>query len=461
MARSVTVIPARSQVEIRRNIKQIKKLRVAAYCRVSTDQEDQLHSFDAQVEYYTKYIEEHENYELAGIYADEGISGTNTKKREDFKRMIADCEAGKVDLVITKSISRFARNTQDCLMYSRKLKNLGIGIIFEKENINTLDSTGELLFTILSSLAQDESRNISENCKWGIRSKFKKGELHLNTFKFLGYDKDEEGKLIINDKEAKTIRRIYREFLGGRNPQEIAKGLEDDGVPGCQGKTKWYASTVIGILKNEKHMGDALLQKTYTVDFLTKKQVKNNGEITQVYVEGSHKGIIDKETWNAVQEEFERRKLFMERHGLSSYCYGSECNPFNSRVFCGNCGSVMTKHSWKSRGVEQYQCKKHRTDGKLTCTNDFVNKDDLEHGFVKAFNNLLEKTDHSKWESRTEEGTPLQKIRGKQMIELAETGKLTTFVPELAQLVLIEVTVHGAKKFEFEFMDGSKVETRI
>ena len=146
-----------------------------SYCRVSTDQEDQLHSFEAQVDYYTKYINDHENYEMAGIYADEGISGTNTKKREQFKRMIADCGKGKIDLVITKSISRFARNTQDCLMYSRKLKNLGIGIIFEKENINTLDSTGELLFTILSSLAQDESRNISENCKWGIRTKFKNG----------------------------------------------------------------------------------------------------------------------------------------------------------------------------------------------------------------------------------------------------------------------------------------------
>ena len=461
MARSVTVIPAKSRTEVRKNVKQVKKLRVAAYCRVSTDQEDQLHSFDAQVDYYTKYIEEHENYAMAGIYADEGISGTNTKRREQFKKMIADCEAGKVDLVITKSISRFARNTQDCLMYSRKLKNLGIGIIFEKENINTLDSTGEWLFTILSSLAQDESRNISENCKWGIRTKFKNGELHLNTFKFLGYDKDENGRLVINKEEAKTIRRIYEEFLGGRNPQEIAKGLEEDKVPGCQGQTKWYATTVIGILKNEKHMGDALLQKTYTADFLTKKQVKNNGEITQVYVEGSHKGIIDKEVWNAVQEEFERRKCFMEKHGLASYSYGAECNPFCCRVFCGKCGSVMTKHSWKSRGVEQYQCKNHRTDGKLTCTNDFVDKRNLERAFVQAYNNLLESTDHDKWERMSVEGTPLQKIRGKQLLELAEAGELTTFVPELAQLVLIEVTVRGAKSFEFEFMDDSKVKTRV
>lgn len=461
MARSVTVIPAKSRTEVRKNVKQVRKLRVAAYCRVSTDQEDQLHSFDAQVDYYTKYIEEHENYAMAGIYADEGISGTNTRKREQFKKMIADCEAGKVDLVITKSISRFARNTQDCLMYSRKLKNLGIGIIFEKENINTLDSTGELLFTILSSLAQDESRNISENCKWGIRTKFKKGELHLNTFKFLGYDKDENGRLVINKEEAKTIRRIYEEFLGGRNPQEIAKGLEEDKVPGCQGQTKWYATTVIGILKNEKHMGDALLQKTYTADFLTKKQVKNNGEVTQVYVEGNHKGIIDKATWNAVQEEFERRKGFMERHALANYSYGAECNPFCCRVYCGKCGSVMTKHSWKSRGVEEYQCKNHRINGKLTCLNEFVPKKKLEQAFIKAYNILLETTDRGKWKTMMTEGTPLQKIRGKQMIELAEAGQLTTFVPELAQLVLIEVTVHGAKNFEFEFMDGSKVKAKI
>lgn len=456
MARSVTVIPARNQAEVRKSVKKVKKLRVAAYCRVSTDQEDQLHSFDAQVDYYTKYINEHEHYEMAGIYADEGISGTNTKRREQFKRMIADCEAGKIDMVITKSISRFARNTQDCLMYSRQLKNLGIGILFEKEHINTLDSTGELLFTILSSLAQDESRNISENCKWGIRSKFKNGELHLNTFKFLGYDKDENGKLIINKKEAKIIKRIYDEFLGGRNPQEIAKGLEDDKVPGCQGQTKWYTSTVIGILKNEKHMGDALLQKTYTVDFLTKKQVKNNGEITQVYVEGNHKGIIDRETWDAVQEEFARREAFMKEHGLAQYSYGAECNPFTCRVFCGSCGTVMTKHSWKSRGVEQWQCKNHRVDGKLTCTNDFVDKKNLERAFVQAYNNLLENANHDKWKAMMEEGTPLQKIRGKQMIELAEAGQLTAFVPELAQLVLIEVTVHGAKSFEFGFMDGTK-----
>ena len=380
MARSVTVIPARSQkVRTGHKAVQEKKIRVAAYCRVSTDQEDQLHSFEAQVEYYTKYINEHENYEMAGIYADEGISGTNTKKREQFKKMIADCEDGKIDLVITKSISRFARNTQDCLAYSRKLKNLGIGIIFEKENINTLDSTGELLFTILSSLAQDESRNISENCKWGIRTKFKNGEMHLNTFKFLGYDKDENGKLVINKEQAKTVRRIYRDFLIGINPAQIAKELTEEKVPGCLGQTKWYPSTVIGILKQEKHMGDALLQKTYTADFLTKRQVRNNGEIAQVYVKDSHKGIIDKQTWNAVQEEFDRREKFMESHGTDRYSYGADCMPFCEKVFCGECKSLFTRHSWSSRGIVQWQCKNHRKDGKVACTNAYGDaiKDDV------------------------------------------------------------------------------------
>lgn len=398
MARNITEIPAQVRLTNSHGTKSIKKIRVAAYCRVSTDQEDQLHSFEAQVDYYTRYIHERENYEMAGIYADEGISGTNVRKREQFRKMIEDCRAGKVDLVITKSISRFARNTQDCLQYSRLLKNLGIGIIFEKENINTLDSTGELLFTILSSLVQDESRNISENCKWGIRSKFKKGELHLNTCKFLGYDKDKDGKLIINTEQTKTVARIYEEFLWGVNPQQIARELEEEKVPGCCGQTKWYTTTVIGILKNEKHMGDALLQKTYTADFLTKKQVKNNGEVTQVYVKDSHKGIVDKVTWEAVQEELERRENFMKEHGLTKYVYGAEYNPFTSRVFCGKCGHSYTKHTWKKRWVEQWQCKNHCTDGRLTCKNNFVDSRDLEQGFIKAFNKALaDKESEIRW----------------------------------------------------------------
>lgn len=234
MEKRITVIPA-NQIRGKSKTQQKKKLRVAAYCRVSTEQEEQLGSFANQVEYYTKYINNNPDYELVDIFADEGITGTNTKKREGFQQLIQACDDGKVDLVITKSISRFARNTADCLHYSRHLKSLGIPIKFEKEGINTMDASGELLFTILSSLAQEESRNISENTQWGIRSKFQKGIPHLNTECFLGYDKDESGHLIVNEEQAAIVKRIFRDFVEGWQVSEISKQLNDENIPGVHG----------------------------------------------------------------------------------------------------------------------------------------------------------------------------------------------------------------------------------
>lgn len=223
MARSITVIPAKEPTMLV-NGQQIElKKKVAAYCRVSTDQEEQLSSYENQVRYYTEIITRNPDYELVDIYADEGISGTNTKKRDDFNRMIEDCRAGKIDLIITKSISRFARNTLDCLNYVRELKELGVGIRFEKENIDTLDAKGEVLLTILSSLAQDESRSISENSTWGIRRRFEKGEHKMSTKRFLGYDCDENGKLIVNKTQAKIVVRLYEEYLSGKTVDYIAR----------------------------------------------------------------------------------------------------------------------------------------------------------------------------------------------------------------------------------------------
>lgn len=291
MARNITVIPAKgNRTSLVKSIKPRKK-RMAAYCRVSTDQLEQLSSYEAQVNYYTNFITNHPDYEMAGIYADEGISGTNTKKREQFNKMIEDCKAGKIDVVITKSISRFARNTLDCLNYVRLLKDLGIGVIFEKENINSLDSKGEVLLTILSSLAQDESRSISENSTWGIRRRFEQGKVQVNQTKFLGYDKDENGDLIINEKQAKIVRRIYNDYLDGKGPNRIAKDFEKEKVPKWDGTYKWYESSIRKMLSNEKYKGDALLQKTYTVDFLSKKRAENDGEVPQYYVENSHPAI--------------------------------------------------------------------------------------------------------------------------------------------------------------------------
>ena len=459
MARNITVIPAK-QVAIKggKVNHNNHKLRVAAYCRVSTDQEEQLNSFENQVEYYTKYISDNPMYELAGIYADEGISGTNVKKRKEFKRMIADCEAKKIDLVITKSISRFARNTQDCLFYSRKLKNLGIGILFEKENINTLDATGELLFTILSSLAQDESRNISENCKWGIRYKFQKGIPHINTGKFMGYDKDGEGHLIINKEQAKVVRRIYRDFMEGYHPADIARRLNEEGIPGVSGKAKWMKVTIEGMLQNEKYKGDSLLQKTYTADFLTKKQVKNNGQIEQYYVKDSHPAIIPEEEWEAVQLEFERREHYCKKHHLNRYGYHSSENPFTLKIVCGICGTTYGRKTWSTRGVSYWQCgKRSKENGIRGCRSENIRDEVVKEAFVTAWNLVVKHREQhlERWERQMQEGNPLVKLRARQMKELTKQGQIDGVIPELVQMVLEKIVVNGVREFVVIFLDGT------
>ncbi len=278
---NVMKIPARPQVGSRTAKKEIKKLRVAAYCRVSTDTEEQATSYDAQIQHYREYIISKPEWELVDIYADEGISATNTKKREEFNRMIEDCKLGRIDLVITKSISRFARNTVDCLNYIRELKEMNIPVFFEKESINTMDAKGEVLLTIMASLAQQESESLSKNVKLGMQYRFQQGKIMVNTSCFLGYDKDENGNLVINPKQAEIVKRIYREYLEGKSILAICRELERDKIRTARGNPRWHDSSVRKILENEKYMGDALLQKTYTVDFLQKKRVKNNGIVPQ------------------------------------------------------------------------------------------------------------------------------------------------------------------------------------
>ena len=462
MAKSVTVIPARQSVEDNNESTEIRKIRVAAYCRVSTDEDEQLNSFENQCDYYTKYINNNPAYEMAGIYADEGISGTNTKKREQFKKMIQDCDAGLIDMVVTKSISRFARNTEDCLRYSRRLKNKGIGIIFEKENINTMDATGELLFTILSSLAQDESRNISENCKWGIRSKFQKGIPHINTHHFMGFNKDEEGRLVIDEEQAELVRRIYREFLEGFNPSVIAARLNEEGVPGVSGEAKWLRTTIEKMLKNEKYKGDALLQKTYTSDFLTKKQVKNKGEIPQYYVEDSHPAIIPADEWDIVQLEFERREQYKKEHNLKHYGYGKEIMPFSSKIICSHCGCIYGLKTWQSRGVRYWECnKRFKEKGVIGCRGEHVQNSTIEKGFVKAWNEVV-KTRSSRmkgWNASSEE--PLIAFRCKQMIELTAQGQIKEAIPELVQMVLEKIVVKSENGLIVFFLDGTQVSITV
>ena len=301
-AKKISMIPAKVQYD--RNVKlSEKKMKVAAYCRVSTELEEQDSSYEAQVEYYTSKISENENWKNAGIYADDGKSGTNTKKRADFNAMIQDALAGKIDMILTKSVSRFARNTVDSLVTIRKLKEKNVAVVFEKEGINTLEGTGEILITILSSLAQEESRNISENIRWGVVRKFEKGKVIVNCTKFMGYTKNEDGDLVIVPEEAEIVKLIFRLYLEGYSTGKIAKHLEEQGIKTATGQDKWHSTVIDKMLRNEKYMGDALLQKTYTVDFMTKKKVKNTGLVPQYYVEDDHEAIIPKELFYRVQEE--------------------------------------------------------------------------------------------------------------------------------------------------------------
>ena len=288
-------------------------------------------SYDAQVDYYTEYIRENAEWDFVYVYTDKGISGTSTKKREGFNDMMRDALDGKIDLIITKSVSRFARNTVDTLLAIRKLKDKGVEVYFEEQNIYTLDSKGEVLLTIMSSLAQDESRNISENVTWGQRKRFADGKVTMPYKQFLGYRKGANGLPEIVEEEAAIIRRIYREFLQGKSPYMIANGLKADGIPTPSKKnTNWQRSVVRSILSNEKYKGDALLQKSFTVDFLTKKMKKNEGEVPQYYVEGSHPAIIDPEVFEQVQVE-------IERGDKSSYRVAASI--FSSKLYCAACGA--------------------------------------------------------------------------------------------------------------------------
>lgn len=429
---------------------------------MSTDQEEQLSSYENQVNYYREFISKHEEYELVDIYADEGISATNTKKRDAFNRLIQDCRGGKVDRILVKSISRFARNTLDCIKYVRELKELGVGVTFEKENIDSLDSKGEVLLTILSSLAQDESRSISENATWGIRKKFERGEVRVNTTKFMGYDKDENGRLIINPGQAETVKFIYEKFLEGYSPESIAKYLNDNEIPGWTGKANWYPSAIQKMLQNEKYKGDALLQKTFTVDFLTKKRVQNDGQVNQYYVENSHEAIIDKDTWELVQLELTRRKDFREEHQLKAYIMQNDDNPFTTKVFCAECGSAFGRKNWTtSRGKRKvWQCNnRYRVKGQIGCLNNHIDEETLEKAVVMAVELLSENVDllHGKWNKILEENRPLEKHYCTKLAEMIHKPSWEFDSYEMCQ-VLDSVTIAEDGQISVIFLEGTEVD---
>lgn len=377
----IRIIPASINTFTHLNNNLLNKRRVCGYARVSTDRDEQFTSFQAQKDYYEKFIKSNLDWEFVGLYSDEGVTGTSTKNRDGFIEMIKAALDNKIDLIVTKSISRFARNTVDTLSHIRLLKEHGVEVYFEKENIWTFNTQGEMLVTFMSSLAQEESRSISENVTWGHRNNFKNGKVYMPYARFLGYKKGTDGKPEIVESEAEIVRLIYYLFIEGKTYQEIGNELMRRNIKSPGGSSKWSASTVMSILSNEKYKGDALLQKGFTVNFLEHKRKINEGEVEQYYVENSHPAIIDKLEWDYVQNEITRRKTI--GHSYS----GSK---FSSRIICGCCGGLYghkTVHSADKYRSSVLRCnEKYKKDKK--CVSPSVKEEDVEKSFIKAFNEL-------------------------------------------------------------------------
>ncbi|MCR5090665.1 MAG: recombinase family protein [Oscillospiraceae bacterium] len=383
IAKNVTVIPAKvnpvtGKVDVTR-----KKRRVAGYARVSTDSDEQFTSYEAQVDYYTNFIQANPDWEFVKVYTDAGISGLNTKNRDGFNSMIADALAGGIDLIVTKSVSRFARNTVDSLTTVRKLREHGVEVFFQKENIYTLDSQGELLITIMSSLAQEESRSISENVTWGQRKRFADGKVSMAYKRFLGYRKGPDGLPEIDPEEAEIVRNIYRWFMEGHTYCTIASLLTKEGILTPGGKQKWQPNTVKSILTNEKYMGAALLQKSFTVDYLQKKMKRNEGEVPQYYVAESHPAIIDPEEWRKVQAEVAHRIQYDHKAACAS--------PFSGKIVCGDCGTVYGSKVWHSTDRYRrviWQCNS-KYGGEHKCKTPHLTEQQIQNAFCRAINPLL------------------------------------------------------------------------
>ena len=393
--RRVRVIPATKNAASpsgQRNRKQ----RVAAYCRVSTDSEEQLNSYEAQKTYYTQKIEENPDWEMAGIYADKGLSGTSLKKRGEFNRMIAACKRGRIDTILTKSLSRFARNTVDCLEIVRMLKSHGIGVIFEKENINTLTESSEFLITLFSGFAQAESESLSSNIQLGIRMAMKEGKVNFHYRSMLGYQRGADGKPEIVPEEAEVVRRIYRRYLEGCSEGQIQRELTQDGIATAKGVKAWSHQIVHNILTNEKYAGDALLQKTFTTDCISKKVKKNTGELPQYYIKDNHPAIIPRDIYQRVQEEMARRtskRKILQKSGKTEQGKYSAKYALSERLVCGECGSPYKRCTWARNGVKRivWRCVSRLEFGKKYCHNSpSMAEDKLHTAILTVLNRVVE-----------------------------------------------------------------------
>ena len=344
-----------------------KRKRVCAYARVSSDSVAQGESLENQTQYYQGLIESNPEHEYTGVFADQGITGTKDD-RPEFQKMLALVRAGKLDLILTKSISRFARNTTIVLELVRELKELGVEVFFEKEQISSSSGDGELMLTVLSAFAQEESKNASDNQKWRYRRKFQNGEVAINTTRFLGYDKNKNGELVINPGQAKVVKRIFEDYIGGKGSFVIAKDLTAEGIETVAGG-RWDSSTILAILKNEKYMGDAKLQKTYSADHLSKKKCVNHGEIDSYYIENNHPPIIPRDVWEESQRQIALRGKAKGNSAEIRAKYQTRY-PLTGMLFCGKCGAPLRRRTWSSNHAYKkivWQCSNYVKNGKQAC----------------------------------------------------------------------------------------------
>lgn len=415
---TVICIPAKPEV-VRVSKRQ---LRVAAYCRVSTDDEEQLTSYEAQKNYYTDKIMTNKEWTMAGIFADEGITGTSARKRPEFLRMIRQCKQGKIDIVLTKSISRFARNTVDCLNYVRALKELGIAVIFEKENMNTLEIDSEILITMLGAFAQSESESISANVRWGIRQAMKEGKATIQYKYLYGYRKGDDGKPEIIPNQAEVVRKIYDLFLSGTPVRGIQEYLNANSVPNINGEPKWARSAIDSILTNEKYCGDVLLQKTYIDDCINKKVKKNTGQLPMYLVQNHHEGIISRETFDAAQAELARRsagKSPSKKNAPTGRSRYSSKYALSDRLYCGECGTRYQRCTWRNRDGSKrivWRCVSRVDYGSKYCHDSpTLDEEPLHRAILAAINSAVKDKDTIIYNLKSAMEKELAPVAGQQL----------------------------------------------
>lgn len=408
----VITIPAKPKAVQDRAVQ--RQLRVAAYCRVSTDEEEQLTSYEAQQTYYTDKIMGNPEWTMAGIFADEGITGTSARKRPEFLRMIRQCKQKKIDIVLTKSISRFARNTVDCLKYVRALRELGIAVIFEKENINTLETDSEMLITLLGAFAQAESESISANVRWGKRQAMREGRVTINYKRWYAYEKGPDGQPELDYERAQIVWDMGLRLLAGASLRQLKAWLEERQIPNIDGGYEWTISAIRSILSDVKNCGDILMQKTFTRDCISRKVVKNTGQLPMYLIKDHHEPIFDRDTFNAIQAELARRNArrspSKKNASTGKGCYASKY-ALSERLVCGECGTLYRRCTWSRNGKKRvvWRCVSRLDYGTKYCHDSpTLNEEPLQKSILAAINSAM-----------SDKGTLIRDITGAMELELA------------------------------------------